>query len=35
MTVESLGESQAFRAMESQGDVDEQRLRGIAALQIV
>jgi len=35
MTVERLGDSQAFRAMELQGNVDEQQLRGIAALQIV
>lgn len=34
MTVERLGDSQAFSTMESQGDVDEQQLRGIVALQI-
>jgi hypothetical protein len=35
MTVERLNASQAFRAMETQGNVNEQQLRGIAALQIV
>jgi hypothetical protein len=35
MNIERLGESQAFRAAESQGDVDEQQLRGITVLQIV
>jgi hypothetical protein len=35
MTVERLGDSQAFRAAESQGSVDEQHLRGITVLQIV
>jgi hypothetical protein len=35
MTVERLGDSQAFRVAESQGSVDEQHLRGIAVLQIV
>ena len=35
MTVERLSASQAFRATEVQGSIDEQQLRGIAALQIV
>jgi hypothetical protein len=35
MTVERPEESQAFRAAESHGDVDEQQLRGITVLQIV
>jgi len=33
MTVERLDVSQTFRAAESQGDVDEQQLREITALQ--
>jgi hypothetical protein len=35
MIVERLEDSQAFSAAESQGDVDEQQLRGITVLQIV
>lgn len=35
MTVERLSDSQAFSTTESQGDVDEQQLRDIVALQIV
>jgi hypothetical protein len=35
MTVERLSASQTFGATETQGNVDEQQLRGIAALQIV
>jgi len=30
-----LSDSQVFRTTESQGDVDEQQLRGISVLQIV
>lgn len=35
MAVERLGASQAFRAIELQGDIDEQQMRGITVLHIV